>query len=113
MSAGRSGRARTDDRGNSVWEFVDEQGLESTARTERVLALGDGLSLADTAIERQSAPAAAAAAPPAPPPPPRSIAPETRAPRKPLSRQELHKLSEQILRQRALREAALAAGSKK
>lgn len=111
MSAGRSGRARTDDRGNSVWEFVDEQGLESTVRTERVLALGDGLSLADTAIERQSAPAAAAAAHPAPPP--RSIAPETRTPRKPLSRQELHKLSEQILRQRALREAALAAGSKK
>jgi hypothetical protein len=98
MSAGRSGRARTDERGNSVWEFVDEHGCESTVRTERVLALGDGLSLAQTGMFAPPAPPASRPAPVAEPAAPRL--------RKPLSRQELQKLSDEILRQRKLREAA-------
>ncbi len=97
MTAARSGRVRTDERGNSVWEFVDETGAQSTVRTERVRALGDGLSLVQTGVHE---------APPRAQPAPAVTTAPTRPPRKPLSRQELQKLSEEILRQRKLREAS-------
>lgn len=108
-----SGRVRIDDRGNSVWEFTDADGGESTVRTERVLALGDELSLAQTGvhepIEKPAPPKVTlpkpVAAQPAVPVAPTFAAMETRPPRKPMSRQELQKLSEEIVRQRQLREA--------
>ncbi len=105
MSAGRSGRARTDERGNSVWEFIDEHGCESTVRTERVLALGDGLTVAQTGMFASPAQPASRPAPAVEPPAPRT--------RRPLSRQELQKLSDEIVRQRKLREAAQGGGSNK
>lgn len=111
MSAPKgTGRVRIDDRGNSVWEFGADVG-ETTVRTERVLALGDELSLVQTGMHESIAkPAAVAAAPiaptaPAAPAVPAYAAMETKPPRKPLSRQELQKLSEEIVRQRQLREA--------
>jgi hypothetical protein len=70
-----------------------------------VLALGDGLSLAQTGVHAMPAKPASAPAPTAEPPAPRV--------RKPLSRQELQKLSDEILRQRWLREAAQGGTSKK
>jgi hypothetical protein len=101
MSAPKgTGRVRIDERGNSVWDFNSESG-ETTVRTERVLALGDELSLAQTgvhdAIDKPAAPAK--------PAPPAFATIETKPPRKPMSRQELQKLSEEIVRQRQLREA--------
>lgn len=113
MSApgGRNGRAKTDDRGNSVWTFVDDEGRDvSTVRTENVLALGDELSLAQTDIQPAPIASAKAAAPAPPSAPARSVEPPpaTRPPRKPLSRQELQKLSDEIVRQRQAREAAAA-----
>ena len=114
---GRNGRAKTDDRGNSVWTFVDDEGKDvSTVRTEKVLALGDELSLAQTDIQPKPimsapvAPTPARTAAPAGPAAPKMPPPvETRPPRKPLSRQELQKLSDEIVRQRKAREAAEAA----
>jgi hypothetical protein len=112
MSAPKgTGRVRIDDRGNSVWEFTDTDGGESTVRTERVLALGDELSLVQTGVHAPiSKPApsvrpAPAVAPPAAPAAPSFAAMDTKPPRKPMSRQELQKLSEEIVRQRQLREA--------
>jgi hypothetical protein len=112
MSAPKgTGRVRIDDRGNSVWEFSADNG-ETTVRTERVLALGDELSLVQTglhdAIDKPPTPVArpaAAPAAPARPSPPAFSAIETKPPRKPMSRQELQKLSDEIVRQRQLREA--------
>lgn len=111
MSAPKgTGRVRIDDRGNSVWEFSADAG-ETTVRTERVLALGDELSLVQTGVhEPISKPAppvrpAPAVAKPAAPAAPSFAAMETKPPRKPMSRQELQKLSEEIVRQRQLREA--------
>jgi hypothetical protein len=119
MSAPKgTGRVRIDDRGNSVWEFSNDDGVATTVRTERVLALGDELSLAQTGVHapiaspaapqvaasRVAAQRVAAAAPPAPAAP-AYAAMETRPPRKPMSRQELQKLGEEIVRQRQLREA--------
>jgi hypothetical protein len=118
MSApgGRNGRAKTDDRGNSVWTFVDDEGRDvSTVRTERVLALGDELTLAQTDIQPKPIMAAAPAAPSAPAravPQPAALAEPTRPPRKPLSRQELQKLSDEIVRQRQAREAAAGKAGK-
>lgn len=108
MSAPKgTGRVRIDDRGNSVWEFSTDVG-ETTVRTERVLALGDELSLVQTGvhgpIDKPATPAAKPAAP-ATPAPPAFSAMETKPPRKPMSRQELQKLSDEIVRQRQLREA--------
>ena len=107
MSAPKgTGRVRIDDRGNSVWEFSKDTG-ETTVRTERVLALGDELSLAQTgvhgALDKPATPAAPATpvAPAAAP----FAAMDTKPPRKPMSRQELQKLSDEIVRQRQLREA--------
>ena len=94
----KTGRATVDDRGNSVWTFVDDAGQESTVRTARVLALGDELSLVQTGMH--SAPKAPASAPKIEPPPVPG-----KPPRKPMSRQELQKLSDEIVRQRKLREA--------
>lgn len=105
MPAGRSGRVRTDERGNSVWESVDEHGCESTVRTERVLALGDGLSLAQTGMFASPAQPASRPAPAVEPSAPRT--------RRPLSRQELQKLSDEIVRQRKRREAVQGGGAKK
>lgn len=116
MSAPKgTGRVRIDERGNSVWDFTSETG-ETTVRTERVLALGDELSLVQTgvhdAIDKPVTPAKPAApvrstapAAPAVPAPPAFAAMETKPPRKPMSRQELQKLSDEIVRQRQLREA--------
>lgn len=110
MSAPKgTGRVRIDDRGNSVWEFGADVG-ETTVRTERVLALGDELSLVQTGMHESIAKPAAVPAPavpaaPAAPAVPAYAAMETKPPRKPLSRQELQKLSEEIVRQRQLREA--------
>lgn len=95
----KTGRATVDDRGNSVWTFVDDAGQESTVRTARVLALGDELSLVQTGMH-PAAPAAQPAQPKAEPPPVTG-----KPPRKPMSRQELQKLSDEIVRQRKLREA--------
>jgi len=117
MSAPKgTGRVRIDERGNSVWDFTSETG-ETTVRTERVLALGDELSLVQTGVhdaldkpaarDKPAAPVKTGGAPAAPAAP--TMAPfaamETRPPRKPLSRQELQKLSDEIVRQRQLREA--------
>jgi hypothetical protein len=116
MSAPKgTGRVRIDDRGNSVWEFSSDTG-ETTVRTERVLALGDELSLVQTGVHdafdkpatpatRSAARPAAAPAAPATPAAPAFAAMETKPPRKPMSRQELQKLSDEIVRQRQLREA--------
>jgi hypothetical protein len=117
MSAPKgTGRVRIDERGNSVWDFTSETG-ETTVRTERVLALGDELSLVQTGVHApidKPAPSAkpgpsakpvAAVAQPATPVAPSFAAMETKPPRKPMSRQELQKLSEEIVRQRQLREA--------
>jgi hypothetical protein len=94
---GKTGRAKVDERGQSVWEFVDDSGKDSTVSTARVLSLGDELSLAATATH----PAMAKPATPKVEPPPVPGKP----PRKPMSRQELQKLSDEIVRQRKLREA--------
>jgi hypothetical protein len=104
MSAPKgTGRVRIDDRGNSVWEFNADLG-ETTVRTERVLALGDELSLVQTGVhDALDKPAAVPAAMPVAAP--AFSAMETKPPRKPLSRQELQKLSDEIVRQRQLREA--------
>lgn len=110
-----TGRVRIDDRGHSVWEFSSDDG-ETTVRTERVLALGDELSLLQTGVHATiEAPAArqvaapkataTAPAPPSTPAPPAYAAMETRPPRKPMSRRELQKLGEELVRQRQLREA--------
>lgn len=112
MSAPKgTGRVRIDDRGNSVWEFSTDVG-ETTVRTERVLALGDELSLVQTgvhdALDKPATPVTrpvAAPAAPATQAPPAFSAMETKPPRKPMSRQELQKLSDEIVRQRQLREA--------
>lgn len=102
----KTGRATVDDRGNSVWTFVDDAGQESTVRTARVLALGDELSLVQTGLH-QAAPVAQPAAVKAPPSAPKFEPPAvaSKPPRKPMSRQELQKLSDEIVRQRKLREA--------
>lgn len=94
---GKTGRAKVDERGQSVWEFVDDSGKNSTVNTARVLSLGDELSLAATATH----PAIAKPVTPKVEPPPVPGKP----PRKPMSRQELQKLSDEIVRQRKLREA--------
>jgi hypothetical protein len=101
MSAPKgTGRVRIDERGNSVWDFNSETG-ETTVRTERVLALGDELSLVQTGVhDAIDKPATTAK-----PAPPVFATIETKPPRKPMSRQELQKLSEEIVRQRQLREA--------
>jgi hypothetical protein len=94
----KTGRAKVDDRGQSVWEFVDDSGKNSTVSTARVLALGDELSLVQTGMH--PAAKAPASAPKIEPPPLPG-----KPPRKPMSRQELQKLSDEIVRQRKLREA--------
>jgi hypothetical protein len=113
MSAPKgTGRVRIDERGNSVWDFTSETG-ETTVRTERVLALGDELSLVQTGVhDAFDKPAArdmpaASMKPVATPVPavPAFAAMDTKPPRKPMSRQELQKLSDEIVRQRQLREA--------
>jgi hypothetical protein len=92
---GKTGRGKVDDRGQSVWEFVDDAGQYSTVSTARVLSLGDELSLEQTAKHPAMAkPVSTKAEPP----------PATRPPRKLLTPQELQKLSDEILRQRELRE---------
>jgi hypothetical protein len=96
----KTGRAKVDDRGQSVWEFTDDGGSNATVSTSRVLALGDELSLVQTGMH-PAAPAAEAVQPKVEPPPVSG-----KPPRKPMSRQELQKLSEEIVRQRKLRELA-------
>lgn len=100
----KTGRATVDDRGHSVWEFIDDGGKNSTVSTSLVLALGDELSLVQTGMH-PATPAAEPVAPKAEPPPVSGPPVSGKPPRKPMSRQELQQLSEEIVRQRKLREA--------